>query len=294
MNEPIVRYEGGYRPSDAVLVLGLPGVGHAAKIATEHVGSQMKAEIFARLYSSKLPAAVFVDETSVVHMPRIDFWHADAPDGRDIVFVTGDFQPVTADGQFELCGQILDLASGWGLSKIVTMGGVVNGGYDGEPDVITAASDETMVREAVRAGAIAVPHEPGGGIIGAAGMLLGLGQVQGVDSTCLIAECNGYIYDFRAAASLIKVLRKLLGLKGINTRKLRNEAARFDELTNRASRQNVSPDNDHLTYIGRPGQPFFSMPGHHHPMPLGLGIDTGGTYTDSVITDMDTGRIVSR
>lgn len=29
-------------------------------------------------------------------------------------------------------------------------------------------------------------------------------------------------------------------------------------------------------------------------MTIGLGIDTGGTYTDSVILDMDSGRILSR
>lgn len=247
----IVKYEDSYRPKDCILIEGLPGVGTAAKIAAEHIGEQLNAEKFATVYSGHLPAAVFVDEESVGHMTAVHLWHAPAPDGRDIVFMTGEFQALTPEGQFALCRDLLELMSGWGLSKIITLGGVGTGTFGKDPEVIAVVSRPELRKEAEKAGAILVPGEPAGGIIGAAGLLLALGQINGVDATCFIAECCGYIYDFRAAIALMKVLKKLLKIPKLDYSKLREDAKKLDELTNQAKdAAERSQSAERLTYIG--------------------------------------------
>lgn len=248
----IVKYEGSYRPKDPILIEGLPGVGNVARMAAEHLGEQLKAERFATIYSDCLPAAVFVDEDSVGHLVSVSLWHAPSPDGREIVFMTGEFQPMSSEGQFSLYNDIFRLMADWGLSEIITLGGVGTGSFGKDPDVLAVVSRPELRKTAEKAGAMLVPGEPSGGIIGAAGLFLGFGQMEGVDSMCFVAECCGYVYDFKATIALLKVLKKLLKIPKLDLSELRSQAKKLDEMTNQAKdAMDRSERSDMLTYIGR-------------------------------------------
>ena len=54
--------------------------------------------------------------------------------------------------------------------------------------------------------------EPGGGIVGAAGLLLGMGGMRGIDAVCLMGETSGYLVDPMSAASVLAVLSKLIAV----------------------------------------------------------------------------------
>ena len=54
--------------------------------------------------------------------------------------------------------------------------------------------------------------EPGGGIIGAAGLMLGLSAVRGIDAVCLMGETSGYLVDPMSAANVLAILSKLIGI----------------------------------------------------------------------------------
>ncbi|MBA7594119.1 hypothetical protein ES703_01057 [subsurface metagenome] len=56
--------------------------------------------------------------------------------------------------------------------------------------------------------------EKGGGpIIGAAGLLLGLGRLRGMQGACLLGETHGMVVDHRAAQAVLEVLLGVLGIK---------------------------------------------------------------------------------
>ena len=55
------------------------------------------------------------------------------------------------------------------------------------------------------------PNEPGGGIVGASGLLLGLGELRGIDAACLMGVTSGYLVDPKSAQAVLKVLCKILG-----------------------------------------------------------------------------------
>ena len=54
--------------------------------------------------------------------------------------------------------------------------------------------------------------EPGGGIVGAAGLLLGMGGMRGIDAVCLMGETSGYVVDPMSAASVLIGLSKLIAV----------------------------------------------------------------------------------
>ena len=58
-----------------------------------------------------------------------------------------------------------------------------------------------------------IDGEPGAGIVGASGLLLGLGKLQGIEGGCLMGETSGYMVDPKSASVVLKSLQKLLGIK---------------------------------------------------------------------------------
>ncbi|MFH1448521.1 MAG: PAC2 family protein, partial [Candidatus Micrarchaeota archaeon] len=53
--------------------------------------------------------------------------------------------------------------------------------------------------------------EANGSIIGAAGLLLGLGKLSGFKGICLMGETHGGYVDAKSAKSVLEILSKILG-----------------------------------------------------------------------------------
>jgi len=90
--------------------------------------------------------------------------------------------------------------------------------------------------------------EPGGGIIGAAGLMLGLSAQRGIDAVCLMGETSGYIVDPMAAASVLAVLSKLAGVP-VDPTKLNDRAAEMEKAIESMVEDGKSKDEE-LNYIG--------------------------------------------
>ena len=56
-------------------------------------------------------------------------------------------------------------------------------------------------------------NEPGGGIIGVSGLLLGLGALRGIDAVCLMGTTSGYLVDPKAAQAVLAVLSGISGYR---------------------------------------------------------------------------------
>jgi hypothetical protein len=138
-------------------------------------------------------------------------WKSNA-ETPDLLILVGDFQSISNEGHFELVNAYIDIAKRFGAKRIYTLGGYGVGKLVEEPYVIGAANSESLVEELKSFGVKFEPGEPGGGIIGASGLLLGVSRLEGIDAACLMGVTSGYMVDPKSAKVVLDVLSKMLNL----------------------------------------------------------------------------------
>ncbi|MGB1697774.1 MAG: PAC2 family protein, partial [Thermoplasmatota archaeon] len=126
------------------------------------------------------------------------------------VILTGDFQPMSPDGQYDLVEGVLDKIPD--CKELYTIGGFGLGATVDEPSVMGAATDLEMVASLKEHGVRFEEEEPGAGIIGASGLFLGVGMQRGLRGACLMGETSGFLPDPQSAAKVLTVLRAHIGL----------------------------------------------------------------------------------
>jgi uncharacterized protein (TIGR00162 family) len=194
-----------------VLIEGLPGIGHVGKLVAEHMIRELGAEKVAEIESIFFPPQVIIDENGTVRLANNEVYYYDG-ERHQFLFLVGDYQATSAEGHYLLADAYLELAQECGVSRIYTLGGYGVGRLVEEPRVLGAVNSPDLKPDLEAAGAIVSRDEPGGGIIGAAGLLLGMGLSRGMEGICLMGETSGYLVDPKSAASLLRVLNTLLDL----------------------------------------------------------------------------------
>lgn len=212
-------------PKSAILIEGLPGLGMVGKIATEYLVKQLRARRIAELYSPHFAYYVLVNKKGSVRLLRSVFHYwKNEKDGNELIMLTGDSQPQTVEGQYEVADAILDFAGKKNVKLIITIGGFREEAGD-EPQVLVSATSQGLLRKALEAGAKNSPS--GNPIVGTAGLLIGLAEFKKMDGVCFLVETPGYLSDPRAAKSVLNILKKMLGfdvdLAGLDKEILRSE-----------------------------------------------------------------------
>jgi hypothetical protein len=237
---------------EPILVEGLPGVGNVGKLAAEHLVDQLKAVKFAEMFSKFFPPQVLVNDAGTIRLVSNEIYYVQRPDANnDIVIMIGDYQGLTPDGQYELSDKTLKIAKDLGVRRIFTLGGYGLGKMIEKPRVLGAATDIELVEEMKNFGVTFSKGEPGSGIVGASGLLLGLGNLYGMRSVCLMGETSGYFVDPKGAQAVLEVLAKILGVK-IDFTELETKAQQIDQITSklREAEPPVEPKREDLGYIG--------------------------------------------
>ncbi|NJE42548.1 proteasome assembly chaperone family protein [Thermococcus sp. GR6] len=207
---------------DPVFIEGLPGIGLVGKLAAEHLIQELEAVKFAELYSPHFMHQVLIKKNSVVELMKNEFYYWKNPDenGRDLIIITGDQQvpPTDSPGHFEVVGKMLDFVSEFGTREIITMGGYQVPELQGEPKVLAAVTHEELVEyyKAKLEGCqveVVWREDEGGAIVGAAGLLLGMGKLRSMYGISLLGESLGYIVDAKAAKSVLSAVTKILGIE---------------------------------------------------------------------------------
>jgi len=237
---------------DPVFVEGLPGVGNVGKLAAEHLVDQLKAVKFAELFSKFFPPQVLVNDSGIIRLVSNDIYYVKREDSKhDIVIMTGDYQGLTPDGQYELSDKTLKIIKDLGVKRVYTLGGYGLGKMIDKPRVLGAATDPELVEEMKTYGVTFSKGEPGSGIVGASGLLLGLGGLYDMKSVCLMGETSGYFVDPKGAQAVLEVLSKILDVK-INFAELEAKAEQIDMITSklRESEPPPEPKREDLGYIG--------------------------------------------
>lgn len=205
-----------------ILIEGLPGLGYVGKIVVTYLIQQLKAERFASLYSPFFPYYV-LSEKGDIRLLRMEFYHA-KNESVDLIFLTGDCQPTTSEGQYEVASRILDLAKRYGVDLLITLGGF--NGMD-ESKTVGASTNEALLKKLREEGVdVDLPGNP---IVGTTGILLSLARFHEIDAVCLLGETRGYPPSLKPAKKVLQILSRLLGLK-INLKKMDEQILKSDEL----------------------------------------------------------------
>jgi len=239
-----------------LLVEGLPGIGNVGRVAAGYLVSELKMKKFAELYSPHFLPLVILQNDAVATMLKCEFYYRRGK-GRDIIILTGDTQSITPEGHYEICNKILDFVEKLGVKEIITLGGFAEGKEVLEPRIIGAVNDKKLLKKYENFGIDFGKEHPIGTIVGASGLLLGLGRMYNIDALCMMGETFGLplITDPKAADRVLHVLIKLLGVK-VDMSKLENTIKEMEgriEKTDKIHKkmlQQISKKSEDIKYIG--------------------------------------------
>jgi len=250
----MVKYIGNKpKLKNPILLEGLPGIGNVGKLAVEHLIDSIDAVKFAEVYSKDFPPQVFINTDGTVELVNNEFyyWKGKKKGQRDLILLTGDYQGLSSQGQYELVEKILDLAEEFGVKEMFTLGGYGLGHEIEEPKVLCATTDKKLVKTMKKHGAIFKKNEPGGGIVGASGLLLGLGKLREIQGVCLMGETPGYLVDPKSAKAVLKILMKVTNLN-IALSALEKKAKEIEHIAHQLKEMETlsKEKSEELKYIG--------------------------------------------
>ncbi|MGA1822920.1 MAG: proteasome assembly chaperone family protein [Thermoplasmatota archaeon] len=255
MDDMMIRYIEKPELDRPILIEGLPGVGNVGKLAAEHLISELDFVKFAEIYSKYLPPQVIVSDDGVVNLVKHDlYYYKRKGDLPDVIVLTGDYQGLTPEGQYTLSYETIKFVKEMDVSLIFTLGGFGVIRMVSEPQVLGAVTDQDMVKDFEKLGVVFRQGEPSSGIIGASGLLLGIGKLEGIKGICLMGETSGYFVDPRSARAVLKILGAYLE-ESINYSSLEEKAAQIDEITSKIKedleeRELADKRGDDLGYFG--------------------------------------------
>ncbi len=230
--------------NEPVLIVGLPGVGSVGSLVAEHLRSQFKAKKFATLYSPHFPYQIVLLKNGTFRMITNRFYYIKRGNGkRDVMLLTGDAQPLSSEGQYEVNDKIVEFFKLMGGSEIYTIGGFSSGAqYVRNPKVFGLGTDRQAVSHMKKHG-VTPTDALNMAVVGSAGMIVAFAKKHKMRASCILGETGALEVDANTAKAVLQTLGKLLGIsiKLDDIDKLKAETERlmkeFDEAQKGAAGQ---------------------------------------------------------
>lgn len=248
--------------NNPLFVEGLPGVGNVGRIAAGYLSEEIKAKKFAELISDHFMPFVLMHPSSSVHVLKNEFYYYKGKGKeRDLIILVGDSQSVDPEGHYEVVEEILKYVKKFGVKDMVTLAGFGVGETTTTPKVIGATSDPELTKKYEKFGIDFKSSDRIGTIVGASGLLLGLGKYYGIKGICLLGETVGFplLPDHKSAEAVLKILTKILNIE-LDLSKLEKKVKEMQEFIKRIQEVQTSamgsmprPEKgkkEDLSYIG--------------------------------------------
>src|SRR5881628_3274461 len=118
MDNIVIRYLDHPKLEDPIFIEGLPGIGNVGKLAAEHLKDELKGVKFAEIFSKYFPPQVLVQDDGQVKLVNNEMHYVKRNNGTDLVLLTGDYQGLTPEGQYELSDFILKELQKLGVRRL--------------------------------------------------------------------------------------------------------------------------------------------------------------------------------
>ena len=236
------------KPVNPILIEGLPGIGQVGKLVADYMIHMLGAKKIGEIHSIYFPPQVILEESGLARMARNELYLYPA-EGKDLIFLVGDHQSTSNEGHYLLADRYCSIAEELKVQRIYTLGGFGVGHLVNEPRVLGAVNRAELRPEIEGAGVTFNRDEPGGGIIGAAGLMLGLSAGRGIDAVCLMGETSGYRVDPMSAANVLDILSKLIDVP-VDPTKLNDRASEMEKVIEGLVEGDRMHKDEELSYIG--------------------------------------------
>lgn len=238
-----------------ILIAGLPGIGLVSKLTTDNLVKALGAKPLAMLHSPHFPNQVLALKSGKLRTFSMKLYYAKAGK-RDAVILTGDLQPLTVEGQYEVAAKVLSYFKSLGGKTVVSMAGFATNRKTDKPKIFCSTTSKKFLDSLLgMGGAVNEQVVP---IVGMAGMIPALSKLFGLKGACLLVETPGTIADAGGAAHLTKMLGKIFDAK-ISTGELEKRAKKASKIIEKMEKQaqaaaepayvGAKADHDTVRYI---------------------------------------------
>ena len=190
------------KPKNPVIIEGFPGFGLVGTIASEFLIDHLKTEQIGKIRISEMPAMVAVHEGKVVE-PLGIFYNK-----KYNIVIVHAVTGVTGL-EWKITDAIVDMAKDLKAKEIISLEGIGSATPSEQANIFYYTSDEKRAKLLKKAGCSVLKE---GIIMGTTGILL-LKSEKNLPVTSIFAETHSELPDSKAAARVIEVLDKYLGLK---------------------------------------------------------------------------------
>ena len=191
------------------LICGLPGSGYVGKLAADYLIDKLDAKQFGSIYSSSFPPQVSIQSDGTVDLVKNSlFFHKS--NEHDLVLLTGDTQPVSAQGEYALAEEIIKLCKKIDVIDIYTLAAYITGKFSKIPRVYGTGTTSKLVNEFSKFGISSLDK---GNITGMNGVIIGIAKRFSMSGICLLGETSGYVIDAKASKVILESLSKILNMK---------------------------------------------------------------------------------
>src|SRR2546430_3451723 len=175
MDNIVIRYLDHPKLEDPIFIEGLPGVGNVGKLAAEHLKDELKGVKFAEIFSKYFPPQVLVQDDGQVKLVNNEMHYVKRNNGTDLILLTGDYQGLTPEGQYELSDFILKELQELGVRRVFTLGGYGMGRLVIQARVLGPPPGLGREKEMERVGVVVSRRQPRDRMHRAGGLQSGLG-----------------------------------------------------------------------------------------------------------------------
>ena len=195
----------------SILLVGLPGVGFASKLAVDHLVKQLKAERIATIYSPHFPNQVVATPKGNLRQFLLKFYYKNI-NGKKLFFLTGDLQPLTVEGQYEVAAKALQFFSEAGGEAVYSMAGLVTHNVGQDRSIHLSSTHKAQLEQLKKTLLLKInsAYIP---IVGMAGLLPTLAPLYRLKGNCLLVETTGEAIDAVAAVKLVETVGKMVKAK---------------------------------------------------------------------------------
>lgn len=230
------------RPQNPIIIEGFPGFGLIGTITTEFLIEQLKAEQIGIIKCDDIPAMIAIHDGKVVNPIGIFY---DKKTNILIVHIITSVQGI----EWQLADTIMDLAKQLKAKEIVSLEGVAAPNMETQESKCFYYSTKADSKKIFQKNNIDPLKE--GIILGVTGALLL--DADSFPLSCIFAETHSALPDSIAAAKVIEILDKLLGLK-IETKPLMVQAEKFEKkikgLLEKSKNASDEQMKKRLSYVG--------------------------------------------
>ncbi len=228
------------KPKNVTIIEGFPGFGLVGTITTEYLLQHLKCELIGTFWIEDMPATVVVHDNELV--PPVGLYYNQEYNLVIIHAITG-----TMGVEWAIAEYIDEVAKQLTAKEIITIEGVGAPGEAPESQAYVYTVNKKKLESFKKLGVNVLKE---GIIIGVTSALL---LKTKIDTIALFADTHSKLPDSKAAAKIIEVLDKYIGLK-VDPKPLVQTAERFEkklqELMEKSKVVTEEAKEKQMNYVG--------------------------------------------